>query len=43
MKYLLTFLIVALVGGGIALSFVGIPAPKTEMRIPIAVNVPKAH
>lgn len=39
MKYILTFLIIVLIGGGIALSFIGIPAPKSDMRIPIAINV----
>lgn len=39
MKYILTFLMIVLIGGGIALSFVGIPAPKSDMRIPIAINV----
>jgi hypothetical protein len=39
MKYILTFLVIVVVGGGIALSFVGIPAPTSEMRLPITLNV----
>jgi hypothetical protein len=39
MKYALIFLLVVVVGGGIALSLMGIPAPKSEQRIPITVNV----
>jgi hypothetical protein len=39
MKYILTFLVIVIVGGGIALSLVGIPAPKSETRLPIAINV----
>jgi hypothetical protein len=39
MKYLLTFLLIVVVGGGIALSMIGVPAPKSTMRIPIAINV----
>lgn len=38
MKYILTFLIIVIVGGGIALSLIGVPAPKSDMRIPIAIN-----
>jgi hypothetical protein len=40
MKYILTFLIIVVVGGGIALSLIGVPAPKADMHIPIAINVP---
>lgn len=39
MKYLLVFLLTVLVGGGIALSLVGVPSPKSDMRVPIQVNV----
>lgn len=39
MKYILTFLVIVIIGGGIALSLVGIPAPKSDMRLPIAINV----
>lgn len=39
MKYFLTFLVIVIVGGGIALSLVGIPAPKSEIRLPITINV----
>lgn len=42
MKYLLIFTAVVVVGGGVALSLVGVPAPKTDLNIPIAVNVPPA-
>lgn len=38
MKYIFTFLVIVIVGGGIALSLVGVPAPKSEVRIPITVN-----
>ncbi|MDP3935867.1 MAG: hypothetical protein Q8Q56_02635 [Alphaproteobacteria bacterium] len=39
MKYILTFLVIVIIGGGIALSLVGIPAPKSDMSLPIAINV----
>lgn len=38
MKYVLTFLVIVCVGGGVALSLVGVPAPKSDMRIPITLN-----
>lgn len=39
MKYILTFLLIVLVGGGVALALIGIPAPKSNVRIPISINV----
>ena len=39
MKYILTFFVIIIIGGGIALSLVGIPAPTSDMRIPIAIDV----
>lgn len=39
MKYLLTFLIIVLIGSGIALSVIGIPAPVTETTINVPINV----
>jgi hypothetical protein len=39
MKYLLVFLIIVLVGAGVAFSFIGIPAPISELHIKLPVNV----
>lgn len=39
MKYIFTFMVIVIIGGGIALSLVDIPAPKSDVRIPIAIDV----
>jgi hypothetical protein len=38
MKYILVFVGIFIIGGSVAVSMIGVPAPKRELHIPISLG-----